>query len=84
MSSPFSPPGVYIVDALLVLVDARDALFRSSSPTCVLCRFMWYSTVPASLTPIFLFYCGVYGRYYVLSFYCLCTVVCSTSPVSVR
>jgi len=53
MSSPFSPPGVYIDDALLVLVDARDALFRSSSPTCVLCRFMWYSTVPASLTPIF-------------------------------
>ena len=53
MSIPFSPPGVYILDALLVFVDARDALFRSSSPTCVLCRFMWYSTVPASLTPIF-------------------------------
>jgi len=35
MSSPFSPPGVYILDALLVFVDARDALFRSSSPTCV-------------------------------------------------
>jgi len=48
-----SPPGVYILDALLVFVDARDALFRSSSPTCVYVVSCGISTVLASLTPIF-------------------------------
>ena len=42
---PLSPPGVYILDALLVFAEARDALFRSSSPTCVYVVSCGISTV---------------------------------------